>query len=192
MKQLEYVKIEQRVQRSEVGGLKTEEIGPPSSVIGHPIPHVALLTGGGDKPYALGMAAAMTSAGIVMDFIGSADLCVPEVTENRRINFLNLRGDQSREASLVARVTRVLRYYAKLISYAASARPKLFHILWHNKFELFDRTLLLLYYRLLGKRLVFTAHNVNARKRDGNDSWLNRATLRLQYRLLDYIFVHTT
>src|SRR4029453_3722615 len=57
--------------------------------------HVALLTGGGDKPYALGMAAALTSAGIVVDFIGSADLCVPEVTGNRRINFLDLRGDQS-------------------------------------------------------------------------------------------------
>jgi D-inositol-3-phosphate glycosyltransferase len=161
------------------------------SKIENPRFQIALLTGGGDKPYALGMAAALASAGMVVDFIGSADLCAPEVTGNPRINFLNLRGDQRPEASLVARMTRVLRYYAKLISYAASARPKLFHILWQNKFELFDRTLLLLYYRLLGKRLVFTAHNVNARKRDGNDSWLNRLSLRLQYRLLDHIFVHT-
>ena len=55
-------------------------------------PHVALLTGGGDKPYALGMAAALTSAGIFVDFIGSDDLSVPELFNNPRVNFLNLRG----------------------------------------------------------------------------------------------------
>jgi glycosyltransferase involved in cell wall biosynthesis len=34
-------------------------------------------------------------------------------------------------------------------------------------------------------------HNVNAGKRDGTDSWFNRLTLRIQYRLADHIFVHT-
>ena len=46
-------------------------------------------------------------------------------------------------------------------------------------------------YRLLGKRLVFTAHNVNAAVRDGNDSFLNRWSLKVQYLLADHIFVHT-
>jgi glycosyltransferase involved in cell wall biosynthesis len=46
-------------------------------------------------------------------------------------------------------------------------------------------------YRLLGKRIVFTAHNVNAGKRDANDSLANRLSLRVQYRLADHIFVHT-
>src|SRR5262245_10496886 len=41
--------------------------------------HIALLTGGGDKPYALGMAAALTSEAISVDFIGSDDLEVPEL-----------------------------------------------------------------------------------------------------------------
>ena len=39
--------------------------------------------------------------------------------------------------------------------------------------------------------MVFTAHNVNAGKRDENDSWLNRMSLNVQYRLSDHIFVHT-
>src|SRR5205823_1718334 len=46
-------------------------------------------------------------------------------------------------------------------------------------------------YKVLGKKLVFTAHNVNTAKRDGNDSLLNRLTLKIQYRLVDHIFVHT-
>jgi D-inositol-3-phosphate glycosyltransferase len=154
-------------------------------------PGVALLTGGGDKHYALGLAAALISQNISLDFIGSDHLSVPELLTNSRINFLNLRGDQRPEASLPAKVLRILRYYAKLILYTATAQPKLFHILWNNKFELFDRTLLMLYYKLLGKRIIFTAHNVNAGKRDSNDSWLNRISLKIQYHLCDHIFVHT-
>ena len=85
----------------------------------------------------------------------------------------------------------MLRYYVRLLRYTARAEPKIFHILWNGKLVHFDRTLLMLYYRLLGKKLVYTAHNVNAGKRDGNDSLLNRLTLKMQYRLLDQIFVHT-
>jgi glycosyltransferase involved in cell wall biosynthesis len=161
-----------------------------SSVIRSPT-HVALLTGGGDKPYALGITAALTSAGIHVDFIGSNDLSVPELLNDPLVNFRNLRGDQGVDASPFAKARRVLKYYVKLISYAATAQPKLFHLLWNNKFELFDRTLLMLYYRLMGKRPVLTAHNVNIRKRDGTDSWLNRSSLRIQYQLSDHIFVHT-
>src|SRR5207237_8845369 len=86
---------------------------------------------------------------------------------------------------------RVLIYYLRLIVYAATAKPKLFHILWNNKFQLFDRTLLILYYKLLGKKIVLTAHNVNAGKRDSNDSWLNRLSLKIQYNLSNHVFVHT-
>jgi len=154
-------------------------------------PHVSLLTGGGDKPYALGMAGALTSAGVSLDFIGSDDLSVPELLSNRRINFLNLRGDQRPEASGIWKAIRIAIYYARLICYAATAKPKLFHVLWNNKFQFFDRTLLMLYYNLLGKKITFTAHNVNAGKRDLNDGWSNRWSLRIQYSLADHIFVHT-
>jgi glycosyltransferase involved in cell wall biosynthesis len=46
-------------------------------------------------------------------------------------------------------------------------------------------------YRLRGRQVVFTAHNVNIRKRDGRDTWLNRWSLGIQYRLCAQIFVHT-
>ena len=154
-------------------------------------PQIALLTGGGDKPYALGMGIALTSAGIHVDFIGSDDLSVPELLRNHLVNFLNLRGDQRHDAKPALKILRVLRYYVRLVAYAATAKPKLFHILWNNKFQLLDCTVLMLYYRLLGKRVVFTAHNVNARRRDSNDSWLNRALLKIQYSLCDHVFVHT-
>jgi D-inositol-3-phosphate glycosyltransferase len=152
---------------------------------------VALLTGGGDKPYALGMAAALTASGITIDFIGSDDLSVPELLANPRVNFLNLRGNQRSDVGMMRKINRVVVYYWRLVAYATKSKPKVFHILWNNKFQLFDRTLLMLYYKLLGKTIVFTAHNVNAAERDARDSLLNRLSLRSQYALSDHIFVHT-
>lgn len=91
----------------------------------------------------------------------------------------------------LTKIGRLALYYAKLIRYAATAKPRIFHILWNNKFEWFDRTLLMLYYRLFGKSIVLTAHNVNADSRDSKDTPFNRFTLRIQYRLAGHIFVHT-
>ena len=152
---------------------------------------VALLTGGGDRPYAFGLTNELLSKGAALDLIGSDDLYFPEFDHDPGMNFLNLRGSLRPDASAVNKLSRVLLYYARLIRYAATAKPKIFHILWNNKIDLFDRTLLTLYYRLLGKKVILTAHNVNKAKRDGTDSLLNRLTLHIQYRLSHHLFVHT-
>ena len=160
------------------------------SMIAQPI-SVALLTGGGDRPYAFGLATALMSESVALDLVGSDDLDCPEFHGTSGVSFLNLRGSQEPGASFASKMLRVSIYYAKLIRYAATAKPRIFHILWNNKFEYLDRTLLMLYYRLLGKIIVLTLHNVNAGKRDVDDSLLNRLTLRIQYRLASHIFVHT-
>jgi glycosyltransferase involved in cell wall biosynthesis len=152
---------------------------------------VALLTGGGDRPYAYGLATELMARGIGMDLIGSDDLDSPVFHGKPGVNYLNLRGDQRPEASLTKKITRVLLFYLRLIRYATTAKPEIFHILWNNKFQFFDRTLLTLYYKLLGKKIVLTVHNVNANVRDSRDSALNRRTLRFQYQHADHIFVHT-
>jgi D-inositol-3-phosphate glycosyltransferase len=152
---------------------------------------VALLSGGSDRPYVFGLTMSLMSNGAAMDLIGSDELDFPEFRSKPGLNFLNLRGCSRPDVRFLRKAFRVSTYYAKLIRYAATSKPKIFHILWNNKFELFDRTLLMLYYRLLGKRVVLTAHNVNAGKRDSKDTRLNRLTLRIQYRLSHHIFVHT-
>ncbi len=152
---------------------------------------ISLLTGGSDKPYVFGLATELSSKGIALDLIASDELDSPEFHNISRLRFLKFRGDQNPHVSLWKKTIRILSYYFKLIRYAASAKPKIFHILWNNKFLHFDRTLLTYYYKLLGKKVVLTVHNVNTEKRDNKDSALNRYTLRIQYRLADHLFVHT-
>ena len=152
---------------------------------------VTLLTGGIDRPYTFGLVMELISKGAVLDVIGSDGVDFPQFHSTPGINFLNLQGSQRADVSLATKVFRLAAYYAKVMHYAATAKPKIFHILWNNKFQLFDRTLLTFFYRLLGKKIVLTVHNVNAAKRDSKDTRLNRLTLRIQYRLAHHIFVHT-
>jgi glycosyltransferase involved in cell wall biosynthesis len=152
---------------------------------------IALLTAGRDKPYAYGMATALMSQGLSLDIIGGNDLENSDWPGNPSMTFFNLRGDMRPNAKMLDKILRVLTYYLRLVRYSVSAKPNVFHILWNNKLEVLDRTILMLFYRVLGKRIVLTVHNVNARRRDGNDTWLNRITLKMQYRLADHLFVHT-
>jgi glycosyltransferase involved in cell wall biosynthesis len=152
---------------------------------------VALLTGGGDQPYAFGLATEFIRRGTRLDLIGSNDLDCTEFHGKPGVRFLNLRGDQRPDVRMTKKVLRVLLYYARLLRYAVTARPRIFHILWNNKFQFFDRTLLMLFYKLLGKKVALTVHNVNIGRRDARDTLLNRLTLGIQYRLTDQLFVHT-
>jgi len=154
-------------------------------------PAVALLTGGSDKSYVFGLATALMSKEAALDLIGSDELDCPDFRGKPGVKFLNLRGDQRQDSRFATKVVRVSRYYSRLIRYAATAKPRIFHILWNNKFESFDRTLLMLYYKVLGKKIALTAHNVNAGRRDCKDTFLNRLTLGIQYRFADHVFVHT-
>jgi D-inositol-3-phosphate glycosyltransferase len=169
-----------------------KDIGSRGTLVTAPVElEVALVTGGFDRPYAFGLAMALVSKGICLDVIGSDGVDSPEMHTTPNLRFLNLWGSQRADTTVASKASRALAYYARLIRYGAAAKPKIFHILWNSKFQLFDRSLLMLYYKAQGKKIALTAHNVNQARRDGNDSLLNRLTLRIQYRLADHIFVHT-
>jgi len=167
------------------GGAKSAAAGTA------PRAQIAILTGGADKPYAYGLIQALMHGAVTLDVIGNDELDCIEFRDTPHVNYLNLRGDQRTDAGFITKAFRVLKYYARLIRYSVTAQSKLFHILWNNKFEYFDRTILMVWYRFLGKGIVLTLHNVNARKRDRTDTALNRLTLGIQYRLADHMFVHT-
>jgi glycosyltransferase involved in cell wall biosynthesis len=152
---------------------------------------IALLTGCQDRPYAFGLAMALAEKEVNVDIIGGDEVDTPDFHTTGRLRFCNLGGPIRKPAGVTRKLRRLAGYYVRLIRYAAAPQPGIFHILWNNKFELFDRTLLMAYYKMRGKKIAMTAHNVNQARRDSHDSTLNRFTLRIQYQLADHIFVHT-
>jgi len=152
---------------------------------------VALLTAGKDPHYALGLAPALAQAGAQLEVVGNSEMEKFPGIRHSNIQFFNLRGDQRTDAPALEKVRRVLVYYGRLLGFSWRSKSDLFHILWPNKFVYFDRVVLNLYYRSLGKKILFTAHNVNTEARDQRDSFINRLTLRIQYRLMHHVFVHT-
>jgi glycosyltransferase involved in cell wall biosynthesis len=149
----------------------------------------ALMTAGYDHHYACGLANTLAEKDVCVEVIGGGEVDGRGLVSLPTLKLLNLRGPEP--GSLWGRVVRITTYYRRLLRYALVAQPRIFHILWNNRFQYFDRTLLTLYYKACGRKIVLTAHNVNTAERDARDSWLNRLTLRIQYQLADHIFVHT-
>src|SRR5258708_6870594 len=115
----------------------------------------ALLTGGNDRPYAFRLAMALVAQNVLLDVVGSDEVDSPEMRVTRGLNFMNLHGTM-RATGVRQKIARVLRFYFRLARYVVIRSPKVLHILWNNNFELFDRTLLMVYYRLLGKKIALT------------------------------------
>jgi D-inositol-3-phosphate glycosyltransferase len=154
---------------------------------------VALLTGGKDPHYVRGLLRELAIRGVRVDLVGSEALADCQLSDGR-VEFHNLIGseDPAPTDGLVAKAWRVLSYYGRILVFAARTDAKLFHVLWFRKFPLVERTLLSAYFKLLGKKLVLTAHNVDDRARDGARPTLpNRLSLAFLYRTVDHVFVHT-
>jgi glycosyltransferase involved in cell wall biosynthesis len=152
---------------------------------------VLLMTGGIDRPYAYGLTVALASRGAKVDVLGGTELADVALNRESRVRFLNVHGDLRLPGTKAMKLVRHAASYVRMLRCALRSRARIFHILWNYKLEVFDRTVLMVLYKMRGKRIVLTAHNVNAAARDGNESALNKLSLKIQYRLSDHIFVHT-
>ena len=151
---------------------------------------VALLTAGKDPHYARALARELRAKGIDVAFVGSDDLMPIQEGGPGRLEFHNLIGPQG--GTLPAKVWRVLRYYGRLLRFAVRTDAQLFHILWFRKLPVLERTVLNAFFRILGKKLLFTAHNVDDRARDGKAAGMaDRLSLTFLYRAVHHVFVHT-
>jgi len=149
------------------------------------------LIAGGAPHYEAGLIAGLVEHNVTADVIGGDDLGNAAVLRFPQVRFRNFYGKSRRGTAMWRKVLRLIAVYLKLLAHATASDARLIHIQWPYKLPFFDRTLLNLYYKLLGKRLVFTAHNIDAAARDGKQSWANRISLRFHYQMMDHIIVHT-
>lgn len=124
--------------------------------------------------------------------VGNEELAAARDVRNGRVEFHNLVGRLDADDGPLGKIWRVLSYYGRIVAFAARTDARLFHMLWFRKFPVVERVVLIGYFKLLGKRLAFTAHNVDDRARDGRRRTLPyRLSLKFLYSSVDHIFVHT-
>ncbi len=152
---------------------------------------VSILNAGQENDYLFGLVSGLTHIAALEIEIVDSDNSEHLFDQYPNVAFFNLRGNNTSPQSFPVKAWRIARYYFRLLAYAATTRARLFHIEWENSLRLFDRTLLILYYKILGKKIVFTAHNVYKEARDERDNIVQRLSLVCLYRLVDRIIVHT-
>ncbi len=152
---------------------------------------VSILTAGRDPYYALGLLSGLVGSPIRIDFIGNTGMGQAPAAHAGNVRYWNLYPDQPAGAPAWRKLAGVVGQYLSLLRYGVTTDSSLFHILWYNKLEWFDNTVLLLFYKALRKRVVFTVHNVNRKERDGQHDLVNRWSLKFLYRQVDHIFAHT-
>jgi glycosyltransferase involved in cell wall biosynthesis len=149
------------------------------------------LTTGGAPHYELGLLSGLVAREIDIDVIGGDELKDAAIMRHPRVHFKNLHRGRDAAVPFLFKVLKAGRVYLRLVNYAVRTDSPLFHLHWPYKFVFLDRTAMNVYYKALGKKLVFTAHNVDGDARDGKSSPVRRFSLRFLYRIVDHIIVHT-
>jgi glycosyltransferase involved in cell wall biosynthesis len=152
---------------------------------------ISILNAGQQTDYLYGLVSGLAEIPTLEIEVIDSDSSVGVFEAFHHVSLFNLRGDNISPQSMFTKMWRIGRYYIRLLCYTASTRSDIFHIQWENSIALFDRTLLNLYYKVLGKKLVFTAHNVYREARDSTATPLRWFSLKVMYHLVDRIIVHT-
>jgi D-inositol-3-phosphate glycosyltransferase len=152
---------------------------------------VSILNAGQQTDYLYGIVSGLSEIPSLEIEVVDSDSSVGVIDTFPRTKLFNLRGDNLSPQSLVIKVWSISGYYLRLLWYTANTQSQIFHIQWENSISLLDRTILILYYKLFGKKLVHTAHNIDKDARDGRSAFYRRISLKVMYHLVDCVIVHT-
>jgi len=119
-----------------------------------------------------------------VEFIGSD---IYSFLGNSQIEFYNLRGSHDEHAGMMIKMTRIFKYYFRLMLFLIRSKATVVHIQW-IRFELIDGVVFPIIIRLLGKKVVYTAHNVIPH--DTSGKWVEFKFWMI-YSLQNLILVHT-
>lgn len=151
---------------------------------------VSIFHNAGDFSYLYGLVMGLSKLdNIIIDVIDSNQSVEPFKDLNN-VNVFEFILPYKRTINPFYRFYRVFSPYFKNVLYAIKTDSKIFHIQWFNRIDWLDRLILINIYKLLKKKVIYTAHNVNTLERNNKDNFWNRITLRYFYNKVDHIIVH--
>lgn len=154
------------------------------------IKKVTIIHSGGEPDYLSGLVKALARNNHYQFDIIDSDQTEMLFKNLKNVRHYNYKGIIGKSLNVTDLLLKGIKYYFKLLSYTLRTDSKIYHIQWLSRNEKFERIIIIPLIVLLGKKIIYTAHNINRNQRDNNDSYFNRITLKIFYRITDHIIVH--
>jgi D-inositol-3-phosphate glycosyltransferase len=152
---------------------------------------ISILNAGQQTDYLYGLVSGLSEIPSLELEVVDSDSSIGVVDTFPHVKLFNLRGDNLSKKPLMMKAWIIFIYYLRLLWYTSQTKSEVFHIQWENSLSFFDRTLLNLSYKLFGKKLIHTAHNIYKDERDGRATYLRWLSLKMMYHQMDAVIVHT-
>jgi glycosyltransferase involved in cell wall biosynthesis len=146
---------------------------------------VTIIANGFQEDYTVNLVNAFAEEGTNVDLIGS-DIYL-KYPINKQINFLNLRGSHDEDVSKISKISRILKYYRRLIKYTTKTSNRVFHVQW-LRFYFFEGVILNRIFQFLGKKVVYTVHDVLPHSKETPKM---RRLFKKVYNIADHLVCHT-
>ncbi|MFH1119566.1 MAG: glycosyltransferase [Bacteroidota bacterium] len=153
--------------------------------------NISVFNGAGQVDYMYGLVSGLAKHKTDNIDVLDVDLTRDIFQSFSNVNYFPVFRVLPRSSSIVAKGVNTLRFYYLQLWFLMSRKKRVVHFQWLDRFKYIDRIVLPLTARLFGHRVVLTVHNINAGKRDNRDSWGNRLSLKILYRLANSLIVHT-
>ena len=141
----------------------------------------------GDNPhYVHSLVQALATIGVRIDLIGDDRYENFDFSPN--VEFLNFRGSRDPNSSVIAKFLRVVKYYLRCLTYIWKTDIRVVHVQGF-RFYFLEGLILMPVYCALGKKIVYTAHNLQPK---GESNPLTYLLFFLIYRVPAQIICHTT
>jgi len=152
---------------------------------------VSILNGAGQSDYLYGLVSGLSTTSINKIKILDIDLAEPIFEKIDKVNFQSVYKYQKKGTSRLKKAANILNYYYLQSKHLLTSQQRIVHFQWLDRYFFTDRILLPVLARLRGHKVILTVHNVNAGRRDKNDTFYNRFTLHMLYNLCNHLIVHT-
>lgn len=153
--------------------------------------NVSVLNGAGQPDYLYGLISGLHKTPINKIEILDIDLSSPLFREFDNVKFHEVFAYQPPKTPYFKKLKNIVSYYYLQLKHIVEVKPRIVHFQWLDRFYFIDRIILPGVARSVGHKVILTVHNVNAQKRDNKDSFYNRFTLSVLYKLCSHLVVHT-
>ena len=146
---------------------------------------ISIIANGFQEDYTINLINALAKDKYPIDFLGSNIYQASRIDPG--ITIYEIRKEDPSEKNPLRKGFWVARYFYKYFIYLLQQKRNIIHIQW-LRFDFIDGVLFPLASKLMGHKVVYTAHDVVPHD---DDTSLNRFIFKLIYRTQDHIVVHT-